>query len=91
MSFGTTQAPDSLSRLAHPTQRRAPVQALPGEQLLAATLFLSPLTVRRHLENVFAKLDVRTRTGAVARVFGTAATALDSHTNGRASQASRSS
>jgi DNA-binding CsgD family transcriptional regulator len=40
---------------------------------IAQTLYLSPLTVRRHLENTFAKLEVRTRTAAVARVFGTPA------------------
>jgi DNA-binding NarL/FixJ family response regulator len=38
---------------------------------IAHTLYLSPLTVRRHLENTFAKLEVRTRTAAVDRVFGT--------------------
>jgi DNA-binding NarL/FixJ family response regulator len=37
---------------------------------IADALVLAPTTVRRHLENVFAKLDVRTRTGAVAAAFG---------------------
>jgi DNA-binding CsgD family transcriptional regulator len=56
---------------------------------IAQTLYLSPLTVRRHLENTFAKLEVRTRTAAVARVFGTPSTAAAA-CNGRAREASRS-
>ena len=35
---------------------------------IAGTLWISPGTVRRHLENVFAKLGVHTRTAAVARI-----------------------
>jgi LuxR family maltose regulon positive regulatory protein len=38
---------------------------------IASRLFVSPTTVRTHLENVFAKLDVHTRTAAVARARGT--------------------
>jgi DNA-binding CsgD family transcriptional regulator len=36
---------------------------------IAAVLYLSTGTVRRHLDNVFAKLGVHTRTAAVARTF----------------------
>jgi DNA-binding CsgD family transcriptional regulator len=37
---------------------------------IAAHLWISPLTVGKHLENVFVKLGVRTRTAAVARFTG---------------------
>jgi DNA-binding CsgD family transcriptional regulator len=37
---------------------------------VAEVLWLAPSTVRKHLENVYAKLGVKTRTAAVARVFG---------------------
>lgn len=46
---------------------------MPGSRLaktnaeVAEALWLSPATVRKHLENAFAKLGVRTRTAAVAR------------------------
>jgi DNA-binding CsgD family transcriptional regulator len=35
---------------------------------IAAELFLSPATVRTHLEHAFAKIGVHTRTGAIARL-----------------------
>jgi len=34
---------------------------------IASALWIAPTTVRKHLENIYAKLDVRTRTAAVAR------------------------
>jgi DNA-binding CsgD family transcriptional regulator len=37
---------------------------------VAQLLGISPLTVRKHLENVYEKLDVHTRTAAVAAAFG---------------------
>lgn len=37
---------------------------------IAAAIFVSPHTVRKHLENVFERLDVSSRTAAVAKVFG---------------------
>jgi DNA-binding CsgD family transcriptional regulator len=37
---------------------------------IAAILWLSPSTVRKHLENAYGKLGVRTRTAAVARLRG---------------------
>lgn len=40
---------------------------------IAAVLHLSSGTVRKHLENAFEKLGVRTRTAAVAAAFGRSA------------------
>jgi DNA-binding CsgD family transcriptional regulator len=37
---------------------------------IAQLLWLAPSTVRKHLENVYAKLGVKTRTAAVARFLG---------------------
>ena len=37
---------------------------------IADLLWLAPSTVAKHLENVYAKLGVKTRTAAVARFFG---------------------
>jgi DNA-binding CsgD family transcriptional regulator len=37
---------------------------------IAQLLWLAPSTVRKHLENVYAKVGVSTRTAAVAQVFG---------------------
>ena len=54
------------------TRREHEVVLLVAEGLtnaqIAERLWISPGTVRRHLENVFAKLDVHTRTAAVARL-----------------------
>jgi DNA-binding CsgD family transcriptional regulator len=37
---------------------------------IAEVLWIAPTTVRKHLENVYAKLGVRTRTAAVVRFLG---------------------
>ena len=54
------------------TEREREIVMLVAEGLtnaeIAERLFISPGTVRRHLENVFTKLDVHTRTAAVARI-----------------------
>ena len=56
------------------TKREAEVVGLVAQGLtnreIASRLFLSPTTVRTHLENVFEKLGVHTRTAAVARLHG---------------------
>lgn len=44
------------------------VQGLTNREV-ARRLFISPLTVRKHLEHVYEKLGVRTRAGAVAAAF----------------------
>jgi DNA-binding CsgD family transcriptional regulator len=52
--------------------REREVLALVGEGLrnadIAEALWVSPATVRKHLENIYEKLDVHTRTAAVAAV-----------------------
>jgi DNA-binding CsgD family transcriptional regulator len=48
-------------------------QGLTNAQV-ARMLWISPGTVRKHLENSYEKLDVHTRTGAVAALFGSAHT-----------------
>ena len=54
------------------TSRELQVMALVEEGRpnadIARALWLSPGTVRKHLENVYAKLGVRNRTAAVARL-----------------------
>jgi ATP/maltotriose-dependent transcriptional regulator MalT len=40
-------------------------------QEIAERLVISTTTVRTHLENIYGKLGVHTRTAAVARAFGT--------------------
>ena len=56
------------------TPRELEILALVGggktNKEIARDLWLSPHTVRSHLENAFEKLEVRTRTAAVARAFG---------------------
>jgi DNA-binding CsgD family transcriptional regulator len=37
---------------------------------IAQTLWIAPGTVRKHLENIYPKLGVRTRTAAVMRLLG---------------------
>ncbi len=39
-----------------------------SDKEIASVLFISQFTVRKHLEHIFAKLNVHNRTAAVARV-----------------------
>jgi len=56
------------------TPREYEIMSLVGSgntnQEIARILWVSPNTVRKHLENVFEKLGVSNRTAAAARVFG---------------------
>ena len=60
-------------RLPSLTNRELDVLQLVAEGLtnrqIARALFISPATVRTHLEHVYEKLGVRTRTAAVTAVF----------------------
>lgn len=63
-------------RPARLTERECDVLELVAQGLtnreIAARLFISSGTVRKHLEHVYRKLGVRTRAGAVATAFRTA-------------------
>jgi DNA-binding CsgD family transcriptional regulator len=63
-------APRATTETPVLTRREHEVVLLVAEGLtnaqIAERLWISPGTVRRHLENVFAKLGVHTRTAAVA-------------------------
>ena len=59
-----------MSATLTPREREVVVLAAEGltNAEIARQLWISPGTVRRHLENVFAKLEVHTRTAAIARL-----------------------
>jgi DNA-binding CsgD family transcriptional regulator len=63
-----------MSRSSRLTRREREIMALVAEGLtnaeIAALLWISAGTVRRHLENVYAKLEVHTRTAAVRAAYG---------------------
>lgn len=63
----TAAARTMLQRLT-PRERVVLARAAAGETnaVIAAALFISPGTVRKHLEHIYDKLEVRTRTEAVA-------------------------
>jgi DNA-binding CsgD family transcriptional regulator len=58
-----------VSRCTHLTRREREVLSLVAEGMtnaeIGARLWISAGTVRRHLENVYSKLGVHTRTAAV--------------------------
>ena len=57
------------------TEREVDVLALVGQGLtnrqISSRLFISPATVRTHLEHIYDKLGVRSRAGAVSAAFRT--------------------
>lgn len=63
-----TQGPDAL------TNREIDVLVLLEQRLsnkeIAAALYISPLTVKRHTRSIYSKLDVNSRRAAVARAKG---------------------
>jgi DNA-binding CsgD family transcriptional regulator len=63
--------PVSLTRLTEQEQRvLSLVRSGDDNRAIAARLHVTPNTVRKHLENSYAKLGVHSRTAAVAVVFG---------------------
>lgn len=46
------------------------IRVPPENSEIAAILWISPNTVRKHLENIYAKLNVTNRAGAVANFLG---------------------
>jgi DNA-binding CsgD family transcriptional regulator len=62
---------DELLRLT-PRERQILAWLARGQtnREIAETLWIAPTTVRKHLENTYAKLGVRTRTAAAARFLG---------------------
>jgi DNA-binding CsgD family transcriptional regulator len=63
------EAPDGLALTPRELEVMRWVARGKTNHEIAALLYISPGTVRRHVENAFAKLGVRTRTAAVARAF----------------------
>lgn len=65
-------APERLASLGL-TKRQAEVLALlangAGVEAIAARLYLSPATVRKHLEHIYARLDVHSRVEAIERAW----------------------
>lgn len=59
------------------TRRQAEILALlaagKGVQEIAAELFISPQTVRKHIEHVYGRLGVHSRAAAISVALGTAA------------------
>jgi DNA-binding CsgD family transcriptional regulator len=62
-----TETLDELGLTARAQQILAWVARGKTNPEIAEILWITPSTVRKHLENVYAKLGVRTRTAAAAR------------------------
>jgi len=68
-----TLATGTVRARADPTRRRVLTLVAGGatNDQIAATLVVSPRTVHKHLEHIYAKLGVATRTAAAARLTAT--------------------
>jgi DNA-binding CsgD family transcriptional regulator len=78
VATGTPPSPQASTASPHPaglTARELEVLRLlvdgRTDREIAATLFISPRTAQNHVANIFAKLDVSTRTAAVATALQT--------------------
>ena len=78
VATGTPPSPQASTASPHPaglTARELEVLRLlvdgHTDREIAATLFISPRTAQNHVANIFAKLDVSTRTAAVATALQT--------------------
>lgn len=65
------RSPPAVAGLLTPREREILAWVARGKTNgeIATILYLAPGTVRKHLDNVYAKLEVSNRTGAVARAF----------------------
>ena len=89
---GARETRRHANRLSQLTEREAEVLGWVADgrtnHQIASTLSISPHTVRKHLENIFEKLGVHTRTAAVAHVADAARPAVAAeHTTRRAAAA----
>jgi DNA-binding CsgD family transcriptional regulator len=73
---GSAMAPTTATLTPRQTELLRLVAAGRSTAQIAETLFLSPATVRKHLENIFDRLGVTNRTAAVMSAFAVEALAF---------------